>query len=112
MKAHIDLRIADEGRPDLRAPVQLHDIDAGHIMEQGGATVTAMRTVHPRLIDCFAFFLKSADTHVVFSGDTAPIATFADFARVEDWHKAVAGHFDRTSFAGSDGHRRDLLDHD
>ena len=177
MKADIDLRIADEGRPDLRTLVRLHDIDAGHVMECGGVTVTAMRTVHPPLIDCFAFSFKSADTHVVFSGDTAPITELEDFARgadlliheamlesalpaltkrvgngseklmehllrshspadeaartaanagvkrlalshllpsddpdygVDDWHKAVAGHFDGTLIVGSDGIRIDL----
>ena len=177
MEADIDLRIADEGRPDLRALVRLHDIDAGHVMECGGVTVTAMRTVHPPLIDCFAFSFKSANTHVVFSGDTAPITALEDFARgadlliheamlesalpaltkrvgngseklmehllrshspadaaartaanagvkrlalshllpsddpdydVDDWHKAVAGHFDGTVIVGTDGIRIDL----
>jgi ribonuclease BN (tRNA processing enzyme) len=84
MQADIDLRIADEGRPDLRALVRLHDIDAGPVMERGGVTVTTMRTVHPPLIDCFAFSFKSANTHVVFSGDTAPIAALEDFARGAD----------------------------
>ena len=84
MQADIDLRIADEGRPDLRALVRLHNIDAGHVMQRGGVSVTAMRTVHPPLADCFAFGFKSATTHVVFSGDTAPIAALAEFARGAD----------------------------
>jgi ribonuclease BN (tRNA processing enzyme) len=84
MQADIDLRIADEGRPDLRELVSLHDIDAGHVMERGGVTVTAMRTVHPPLIDCFAFSFQSPEKHVVFSGDTAPIAALEEFARGAD----------------------------
>ncbi|KQI72923.1 hydrolase [Loktanella sp. 5RATIMAR09] len=177
MQDDIDLRIADEGRPDLRALVRLHDIDAGPVMQRGGVTVTAMRTVHPPLIDCFAFSFKSAATHVVFSGDTAPIAALEDFARdadlliheamlesalpaltkrvgngseklmehllrshspadaaastaanagvkrlalchlipsddpdygIDDWHSAVAGHFDGTLIVGTDGVRIDL----
>ena len=84
MKADIDLRIDDEGRPDLRGLVTLHEVDAGHVMEQGGVTVTAIRTEHPPLVDCFAYSFKTDHSHVVFSGDTAPIAALEDFARGAD----------------------------
>ena len=84
MKADIDLRIADEGRPDLRELVSFHVIDAGDVMLRDGVHVTAMRTVHPPLVDCFAFSFKTAATHVVFSGDTAPLPALTDFARGAD----------------------------
>lgn len=84
MKADIDLRIADEGRPDLRDLVTIHDIDAGTVMEHAGISVTAMRTQHPPIVDCFAFSFKTANKHIVFSGDTAPIAALAVFARGAD----------------------------
>lgn len=84
MKADIDLRIEDEGRPDLRKLVSIHVIDAGHVMEQDGVTVSAIRTEHPPLIDTFAFSFKTSETHVVFSGDTAPIEALEDFAHGAD----------------------------
>lgn len=84
MKADIDLRIEDEGRPDLRDLVRLHVIDAGLVLERDGLTVSALRTEHPPLVDCFALSFKTASAHVVFSGDTAPIAALEDFARGAD----------------------------
>ncbi|MEP3298168.1 MBL fold metallo-hydrolase [Tateyamaria sp.] len=84
MKADIDLRTEDEGRPDLKALVTFHVIDAGEVITHEGITVSAIRTEHPPLVDCFALSFKTDKTHVVFSGDTAPIAALADFARGAD----------------------------
>lgn len=84
MKADIDLRIEDEGRPDLRDLVAIHVINSGKVMERGGVTVTAIRNEHPPLIDTFALSFKTDNTHVVFSGDTAPIEALEDFAKGAD----------------------------
>lgn len=84
MKADIDLRIEDEGRPDLRDLVAIHVINSGKVMERGGVTVTAIRNEHPPLIDTFALSFKTDSTHVVFSGDTAPIEALEDFAKGAD----------------------------
>ncbi|XAT61644.1 MBL fold metallo-hydrolase [Rhodobacteraceae bacterium Araon29] len=84
MKADIDLRIEDEGRPDLRDLVEIHVIDAGHVMEREGVSVSAIRTEHPPLIDTFALSFKTNQTHVVFSGDTARLEALEDFARGAD----------------------------
>lgn len=84
MKADIDLRIEDEGRPDLRDLVTIHVIDAGDVMAHEGVSVSAIRTIHPPLIDTFALSFKTATTHVVFSGDTAPLKELEDFARGAD----------------------------
>lgn len=84
MKADIDLRIEDEGRPDLRDMVTVHMIDAGQVMERDGVAVCAIRTEHPPLIDCFAFSFRTDRVHVVFSGDTAPITALEDFAKGAD----------------------------
>lgn len=84
MKADIDLRIEDEGRPDLRDLVRIHVVDAGAVTTCDGIAVSAIRTAHPPLVDCFAFSFRTADLHVVFSGDTAPIAALEDFARGAD----------------------------
>jgi ribonuclease BN (tRNA processing enzyme) len=84
MKADIDLRIEDEGRPDLRDLLQIHVIDAGIVLDRDGLIVAAIRTEHPPLVDCFALSFQTAAARVVFSGDTAPITALADFARGAD----------------------------
>ena len=84
MKADINLRIEDEGRPDLRKLLRIHVIDAGVVLQTEGLTVSAIRTEHPPLLDTFALSFKTGSTHVVFSGDTAPIAALEDFARGAD----------------------------
>ncbi len=84
MKADIDLRMEDEGRPDLRELVKVHVIDAGIVMDRDGLVVSAIRSEHPPLVDCFALSFKTADVHVVCSGDTAPLAALEDFAKGAD----------------------------
>lgn len=84
MKADIDLRIEDEGRPDLRNLVTIHTIDEGTFYNSDGLSVSAIRTEHPPLVDCFALSFKTQKTHIVFSGDTAPIEAMEDFARGAD----------------------------
>lgn len=84
MKADIDLRVADEGRPDLMALIDIREIDAGLVHDQHGLSVTAIRTEHPPLVDCFALSFKTPSLHVVFSGDTAPLPALEDFARGAD----------------------------
>ena len=93
MKADIDIRIEDEGRPDLRDLVAIRVIEEGTVMEDGGLAVSAIRTIHPPLIDCFALSFRSGARHVVFSGDTAYHPPLADFARGADLlvHEAMLG---------------------
>ena len=84
MQADIDLRIADEGRPDLRDLIRVNAIDAGDVTMLGPTAVTAMQVDHPPLIDCFALSFRGSRHHVVFSGDTAYHPELADFARGAD----------------------------
>jgi len=84
MAFDIDLRIEDEGRPDLRGLVRFHGVDAGTVFEGEGLTVTAMRVAHPPVTDCFALSFRTGAVHMVFSADTAPVATLEDFARGAD----------------------------
>ena len=84
MKADIDLRIDDEGRPNLKDLVEINVIDEGIVLERDGLVVSAIRTEHPPLIDCFALSFETLSTHVVFSGDTAPIRALENFARGAD----------------------------
>ena len=80
MKADIDLRIENEGRPNLHDLITFHVIDEGVVLEQAGIVVTALRTEHPPLIDSFAYSFKTLNIHVVFSGDTAPTKALEEFA--------------------------------
>ncbi len=80
MKSDIDLRIADEGRPDLRSLINVSVVKEGSVIKQNGIAVKALRTEHPPLIESFAYSFKTATYHVVFSGDTAPLETLQDFA--------------------------------
>jgi len=84
MEADIDLRIEDEGRPDLRHLITIHAIDAGLVVSRDGVTISAIRNQHPPLVDTFAFSFKTDEVHVVFSGDTAPIKELENFARGAD----------------------------
>ncbi len=84
MKADIDLRIEDEGRPDLRALVAIHQIDEGTFYDDHGLRVSALRTIHPPLTDTFALSFRTATRHVVFSGDTAFLPDLPAFAQGAD----------------------------
>lgn len=84
MRADIDLRITDEGRPVLEDLVKINTINEGQLVQHDSITVQAMRTKHPPLIDCFALAFETSQTKVVFSGDTAPLDSLTDFAKGAD----------------------------
>lgn len=93
MAEDIDLRIEDEGRPDLRDLVTVHKITPDQPMQFGPMCVEALRVIHPPLIDCFALRFRSGEKTVVFSGDTAFFPPLADFAKDADLliHEAMLG---------------------
>ena len=84
MRYDIDLRIADEGRPDLRELVSIHAHDEGLVLDDGGLSVRAMRVPHPPVDPCFALRFEHEGRTVVFSADTAPHPPLAEFAREAD----------------------------
>lgn len=84
MKSDIDLRITDEGRPDLRQLVTFHVIDETKTFKIGDIKVTALRNIHPPLVDTFALSFKTKKNHIVFGGDTAFMPKLADFAKGAD----------------------------
>jgi ribonuclease BN (tRNA processing enzyme) len=90
MRFDIDTRIDDEGRPDLRALIDLTEFGEGLIVHED-LTVRAMRVDHPPVIDCFALRFDHAGRSVVFSADTAYFPPLADFARGADIlvHEAI-----------------------
>lgn len=65
----------------LATPVWSMSCLVGTVLERDGLTVSAIRTIHPPLVDSFALSFKTDTKHVVFSGDTAPLAELEDFAQ-------------------------------
>ena len=83
LRYDIDLRIADEGRPDLRDLVRIQEFTEGPLPVDG-LSVAAFRVHHPPVTDCFALRFDSPGWSVTFSSDTAYFPPLADFARGSD----------------------------
>lgn len=84
MEFDIEIRIVDEGRPDIRDLVSISEFGEGQVLEQGGLTVSALRVEHPPVTDCFALRFEHGGKSVVFSADTAFFPPLADFAQGAD----------------------------
>lgn len=84
MRYDIDLRIDDEGRPDLRDLVELKVYADGLVYQDASLTITALRVDHPPVVDCFALKIEAAGKSIVFSADTAHFPPLAGFARKSD----------------------------
>ena len=84
MKADIDLRIEDEGRPDLRDLVDIRTMDEGTVLEEAGLRVDAIRNAHPPLTETFALRFTGLRHSVIFSGDTTYFPPLTDFAKGAD----------------------------
>src|SRR5215813_1387934 len=80
----IETRMVDEGRPDLRKLVDVHEYGEGLVMRTADLTVTALRNVHPPITESFALKFAFPDKTIVFSGDTAYHPPLAEFARGAD----------------------------
>ncbi|WP_376704837.1 MBL fold metallo-hydrolase [Mesorhizobium sp. ISC25] len=80
----IEIRIADEGRPDLRDLVSIVEFGEGQVAEERGLKISALRVDHPPVTDCFALRFDHAGQGVVFSSDTAFFPPLADFAQGAD----------------------------
>ncbi len=82
----IDTRVADEGKPDLRKLIQAHDItDLDQVLANEQVKVTAMHSIHPPLVDAYAYKFETGGKTIVFSGDTAYNPKLAEFARGADY---------------------------
>lgn len=94
----IETRIADEGRPDLRQLLAVHEYIEGLVLDDGTVRVTALRNHHPPVVDSFAFRIECKTSAgrpktIVLSGDTAHLPMLAEFARGADIlvHEAMLG---------------------
>jgi ribonuclease BN (tRNA processing enzyme) len=84
MEFDIEIRIVDEGRPDIRDLVSVEEFGEGLVVEARGLKVTALRVDHPPVTDCFALRFEQGGRSVVFSADTAFFPPLADFAKDAD----------------------------
>jgi ribonuclease BN (tRNA processing enzyme) len=85
MRFDIDTRIADEGRPDLRKLVAVHEFDRpGVILENAQVKISAVRVVHPPIEQAYAFRFDTRDRSIVISGDTNYSTALIDLAKGAD----------------------------
>ncbi len=84
MRYDIDLRIEDEGRPDLEALVTIRVYGEGPVFSEAGLSVTALPVDHPPVAHCYALRIEADGASVVFSSDTAYFPPLAEFARQAD----------------------------
>ncbi|WP_099866788.1 MBL fold metallo-hydrolase [Pararhizobium haloflavum] len=81
MQYDIDLRIEDEGRPDLRDLVTVNEYGEGILFDDGNLRIAALRVDHPPVTECFALKIEAGGSSIVFSADTCHFPPLADFAR-------------------------------
>lgn len=115
----IETRMADEGRPDLRALVTPHVIHEGLVFAQDGVTVRALRNQHPPIVESYAYRFElgggpsgDAAKTIVFSGDTTYFPPLAEFARGADIlvHEVAYGPA-LDALAARNPNGRTLIDH-
>jgi ribonuclease BN (tRNA processing enzyme) len=81
----IDLRIDDEGRPDIRDLVVIEEFGEGRLLEEDGLLIETLRVDHPPVTECYALRITHEGRVIVFSADTAyfpPLAGFAEGADI------------------------------
>jgi ribonuclease BN (tRNA processing enzyme) len=84
MRYDIDLRIDDEGRPDLRQLVDLKTYSEGTVHRDNDIQISTLRVDHPPVTECFALKIEASNRSVVFSADTTFFPPLGDFAKNVD----------------------------
>jgi ribonuclease BN (tRNA processing enzyme) len=85
VKFDIDTRIQDEGRPDLRKLVSVHEFSgSGLVMQNDEVKVTSALVRHPPIKQAYAYRFDARDRSIVISGDTTYAPELADFATGAD----------------------------
>lgn len=79
----INLRIDDEGRPDIRDLVEISEYDEGLVLNES-PRVTALKVPHPPVEECYALKIENDGWKVTFGADTAFFPPLMDFARDSD----------------------------
>ena len=84
MEFDIEIRIGDEGRPDIAELVTVEEYGEGDVLVEGGLTVRALRVNHPPVTECYALRFDFGGRSVVFSADTVHFPPLAGFAKGAD----------------------------
>jgi len=83
--ADIKIRMADEGRGDLKSLIAPHEITAdGPVMQDANVKVTAALVDHGMMKPAFAYRFDCPDRSIVISGDTRPSENLVRLARGAD----------------------------
>jgi ribonuclease BN (tRNA processing enzyme) len=81
----IDIRMGDEGRPDLRKLVRVHECESpGPMFEADGLKVSATTVRHPPLTHAYAYRFDTPGRSIVLSGDTTYSPELIALARGAD----------------------------
>jgi len=81
----INTRIKDEGRPDIRKHITIHEINEGVILEDPDFEISALKNIHPPVHNSYAYRFKLGEKVIVFSGDTTYCPPLAKFAAGADY---------------------------
>lgn len=85
IKFDVDVRIADEGKPDPRKLLVAKDVkDSGLVIDTGKVKVTAFKTPHPPITENFAYKFETPDGVFVYACDTNFNPALAKFAEGAD----------------------------
>lgn len=85
IKFDVDVRIADEGKPDPRKLLVAKDIkDSGLVIDTGKVKVTAFKTPHPPITENYAYKFETPDGVFVYACDTSFNPALAKFAEGVD----------------------------
>lgn len=84
----IHIRMEDEGRPDLRKLVRVHEFEATDmpsvVFEREGIKVSAVKVRHPPIARAYAYRFDTPDRSIVLSGDTTYSPELIALARGAD----------------------------
>jgi ribonuclease BN (tRNA processing enzyme) len=81
----IDIHMGDEGRPDLRKLVRVHECESpGPMFEADGLKVSATTVRHPPLTHAYAYRFDTPGRSIVLSGDTTYSPELIALARGAD----------------------------
>lgn len=81
----INTRIKDEGRPDIRKLIAIHEIKEGTLIANSDFEIAALKNIHPPIDNSYSFRFKLGKKIIVFSGDTAYCPALATFAMGSDY---------------------------
>ncbi len=81
----ITTRIKDEGRPDIRKLISIHEIKEGILVANSDFEVAALKNTHPPIDNSYSFRFKLGEKSIVFSGDTAYCPALSTFAIDADY---------------------------